>query len=775
VLRFLLALLTVSCPQAWRRSVAVLGLSLLLAAAATEAAEAPETAGAPTPELWSLRPPLRPAVPAKETLRYGDRVANPIDAFVLRKLEDRGLPPAPVADRQTLVRRAYFDLLGLPPTPEQVEAFVENASPDAWSKLIDELLDSKQYGERWGRHWLDVARYADSGGYETDIYWRNAWRYRDYVVKSFNDDKPYDVFVQEQIAGDELWPDNFDLDPKNVYVVSEEKLRHLEALTGTGFYTLGPRIHESGLDARRLRYETVTDWVDATGSAFLGLTIGCARCHDHKFDPISQEDYFAMQAIFSSSKEVEVPLLTAMEVADWRQFYPHLRSIEEQRLAYTLFEKKTKDRPLTDAEKEKMRQMRENIGRGVLALPPVGGKIPGASIGKKGIMQIPSVSVLGHERRELIRPVELLERGELAHPRQTVAPAVPAVLAQATGRAKEVATPYGSRTALARWLTQPQHPLTARVFVNRVWGWHFGTGIVATPNDFGAMGQAPTHPDLLDWLATEFVARGWKVKEMHRLILETSTYRMSSRFATDDHLARDPKNRFLWRHSRRRLEAEALWDSVHATAGTLNLKMGGPPVVPPLAGDEMAALRNHWQWTISADPTEHTRRGVYILARRNFRFPMFELFDAPISSVSCPERAVTTVAPQALWSLNNQSVFRQAENMAARIVEEAGSDPQTQVQRAWRIALSRWPTAEEKVEALGFFETMAGGAPPATVANSALEPVTVGRAVIQTVGAESSVTQTSATTVPLSAEEKRAALVKLCLALYNLNEFVFVD
>jgi len=719
-----------------------------------------EISGDAGSEFWALKKPFRSSVPDKSTLKFGNRVQNPIDAFVFSRLDEHGLGPAPMADKHTLVRRAYFDLIGLPPTLEQVDKFVNNTSADAWPALINELLDSKQYGERWGRHWLDVARYADSGGYETDIYWRNAWHYRDYVVKSFNDDKPYDRFVQEQIAGDELWPDNFDLDPKNVYVVSLEKLRHLEALTGTGFYTIGPQIHESTLDARRLRYETVTDWVDATAAVFMGLTIGCARCHDHKSDPITQEDYFAMQAIFAGSKEIEVPLLTAIEVANWRQFYPRVREIEERRLAYTLLEEKTKGRPLTEAEKGKMRQMREDIGRAVLSLPPVGGNIPGAKY-CKGIMQVPSVSVLGHERPELIRPVELLDRGELARPRQTVVAALPAVLAKATGRSKEVATPYGSRTELARWLTHPQHPLTARVFVNRLWLWHFGAGIVATPNDFGAMGQAPTHPELLDWLATELVARNWKIKEMHRLIMRSSTYRMSSRFATDDHLTRDPENRFLWRHARRRLEAEALWDAVHATAGTLNLKMGGPPVVPPLANDEIAALRNHWQWPISADPAEHTRRGMYILVRRNFRFPMFELFDAPINSVSCPEREVTTVAPQALWSLNNRTVFRQAQNMAARIVDEVGSEPADWVDRAWRIVLSRPPDAVEKIEALGLLEKLARVA----AGDIPSEPVVPG----------DTTTDTSATKRPLSLEEKRVSLVKLCLALYNSSEFVFVD
>jgi len=248
------------------------------------------------PLPWSFQQPQRPEVPAAEQLKHGKaRYRNAIDGFVLAALEQRDLDPAPEADRHVLVRRAYFDLLGLPPTAEQVKAFVESEEPDAWQTLIDELLTSKHYGERWGRHWLDVARYADSGGYETDIYYRFAWRYRDYVVKSVNDDKPYNIFVQEQVAGDEIWPDNLDLDPKRVYQLSPEKRRHLEARIGTGFYTLGPLVHESGLDARRLRHETLTDWVDTTGAAFLGLTVGCARCHDHKFDPLSQQDFLVKQ------------------------------------------------------------------------------------------------------------------------------------------------------------------------------------------------------------------------------------------------------------------------------------------------------------------------------------------------------------------------------------------------------------------------------------------------------------------------------------------------
>jgi hypothetical protein len=672
-------------------------------------------------------------------------------------MEQQGLQPAPLADKHTLIRRAFFDLVGLPPSPEQVTKFVQDPSVDAWPNLIDELLESKHYGERWGRHWLDVARYADSGGYETDIYYRHAWRYRDYVVKSFNDDKPYDRFVQEQIAGDQLWPDNLDLDPKRVYIVSEEKRRHLEALVGTSFYTLGPRIHESGLDAKRLRYETLTDWVDTTGSVFMGLSIGCARCHDHKFDPISQRDYFAMQAIFSGSKEVEVPLLTAMEVADWNQHYPLVVAVDEARRAYRLFEKQVAGRQLTEQQEQERRRLLEAIAQAVLRLPENASSVPNSPF--EGLMEIPCAAVLGPERPELVEPVYRLERGELSQPRERVEAGLPAVLSEASGRTEGISGAFGGRKQLAIWLTEPTHPLTARVMVNRIWHWHFGRGIVATPNDFGSMGEPPTHPELLDWLATEFVDQGWSVKKMHRLIMLSNTYRMSSRFATSENISRDPDNRYLWRMNRRRLEAEALWDTVHAAAGTLNLKLGGRPVVPPLAEDEIAPLRERWHWPVSADPAEHTRRGMYILVRRNFRFPMFEVFDAPVSSVSCPARDVTTVAPQALWSLNNGNVYRQAQAFAGRVVSEAGVEPHRWVDRAWMIALARPPSPAEKQEAIDLVNKF--GQPDGQPGSDS-----------QANGAPRADLPVSLTALPPS---QAAALVKLCLALYNLNEFAFVD
>ena len=702
---------------------------------------------------WSFRRPTRPAVPGTDQSTSGERARNPIDAFILAKLEEAGLAPAPTADKHTLVRRAYFDLLGLPPTPEQVERFVKDSSVDAWRNLIDELLRSKHYGERWGRHWLDVARYADSGGFEGDMAYPNAWRYRDYVVRSFNRDTPYNIFVQEQIAGDELWPDNMDLDPKRVYIVAPEKLRHLEARLGTGLYGFGPRVSESALDARRFQYETLTDWVDTTGSVFLGLTIGCARCHEHKFDPISQDDYYAMQAIFTSSIEVDVPVHSTMETVTWQGSYPQILLVHEARRAYQLFQQRTAGRALTEQEKAEDTRLRDTIVKNVMALLDTNPSVPHTAFDP--LMQIPRATVLGHDRTELVKPVYFLERGELYRPQQEMKPALPESLAEATDRKAEVTGPFGSRRELALWLTRVDHPLTARVMVNRIWQWHFGQGIVATPNDFGQNGVPPTHPKLLDWLATEFVARGWSVKEMHRLIMRSDTWRMSSRFGNDEHRELDPDNRLLWRMNRRRLEAEALWDAVHATAGTINLKTGGRPAVPPLAEDEIAALRVKSHWPVSGDPAEHTRRGLYILVLRNFRFPMFDVFDAPVSSVSCPQRDVTTVATQALWSLNSPSVYRQAKQLAGRVVSESGDEPDAWVERLWMIALARPISDEEKQESIRFLDALADGPNKDQQIRETLREC-----------------PQSLTTLP---RPQAAALVKLCLTLYNINEFAFVD
>ncbi len=614
----------------------------------------------------------------------------------------------------------------------------------AYEQLIGRLLAAPQYGERWGRHWRDVARYADSGGYETDMYYRNAWRYRDYVVQSFNDDKPYDRFVQEQIAGDELWPDDLALDGN--YQVSPEKRKHQEARTGTGLYTLGPQIHESNMDARKLTYERLTDWVDTTGSVFLGLTIGCARCHDHKFDPITQKDYYALQAVFAGSTEVEEPLINAMEIADHKQLYPTILAVDEARKTVRLFDKKTAGRTLTSEEEQQRRQLLERLAAAVLAVPEQANSTPNSKW--DGLLEIPCISVLGHLHPKLVPEVRVLHRGDLDRPRDLVTPDVPAILRKATAFDQPLPGPFGSRKELALWLTRADHPLLARVMVNRIWKWHFGRGLVATPNDFGKMGEPPTHPELLDWLAAQFVRRGWRIKEMHRLIMLSATYRMASTSPDRKYSNIDPDNSFIWRMNRRRLEAEALWDALHAVAGTLNLKRGGRPVMPRLAEDELSALRERPNWIVSADPKEHSRRGLYILVRRNFKFPMFEAFDSPVNSVSTARREVTTVAPQAVWLLNNQPAFQQAQQLAARLVHEAGDNPAAWVDRAWNLALGRPPSEEEKNDALELLEKLAAGK------SSSLEDVPADLAKLP--------------------PARAAALAKLGLAVLNLNEFLAV-
>jgi mono/diheme cytochrome c family protein len=697
---------------------------------------------------WSFARPVRPAVP-EIAAPEGDRAANPIDAFVIVKLREMKLSPAPLADRRTLARRAHFDLLGLPPSPERVEKFVADENPQAYEQLIDELLASPQYGERWARHWLDVARYADTGGYETDIYFKNAWRYRDYVVKSFNDDKPYDLFVQEQIAGDELWPDNLDLGGS--YVMPPEKIRHLEARLGTGLYALGTQIHESNMDAGKLRNERLSDWVDTTGAAFLGLTIGCARCHDHKFDAITQRDYYGLQAVFAGSRETETPIVNAMEIADQKQHYPRILAVDEARRAYRLFEQSLAGRTPTPDDEKRRNDLLVAIGRAVLAMPDKAASTPGTPF--DGLMEVPTASVLGHEQPELVPDIRLLSRGDLARPKEQILPCLPSVLAEKSGRDPSLPGPYGSRKELALWLTRPDHPLTARVMVNRIWDWHFGRGIVATPNDFGRMGQPPSNPELLDWLAIEFAERGWSVKQVHRLIMLSRTYRQASDMSAADHDRADPENRFLWRMNRRRLEAESLWDAIHTVAGTLHQELGGRPVMPPLTGEEQTDKAN---WVTSVDPKQHVRRGLYIVVRRNFRFPLFDIFDAPVNAVSCAGRDCSTVAPQALWLLNNHVAYGQSQKLAARVVREAGAEPDACIRRAWQLCLQRLPTSDEAREAAALVESLA-----ANDAGSAASAAAKGE-------------PPPAELAALSAG-RAAALNQLCLALLNLHEFVFVD
>jgi hypothetical protein len=659
---------------------------------------------------WAFRPPRRPEIPAVKDSAW---VRTPIDAFVLRKLEEKGLHPAPSLGKEALIRRAYYDLMGLPPSPEDVKAFVNDPSPGAYEKLVDRLLASPEYGERWGRHWLDVVRYADSTGFESDLYYKNAWRYRDYVIRSFNSDKPYNEFVQEQIAADEIWPDDNEL--QGLYILPEQKARNLERRIGTGMYTVGPMDPSSALDGAQLRYDRLTDMADTTSAAFLGLSIGCARCHDHKFDPISQKDYYRLQAIFAASEPRDIPAVDAVKVVTyWKSInkqldVEHLKA-EIKRIDEQARGGSGKRKGLAASYTPQQQAARDDLLRKLaeeyVALPD----------------PYPTATVLAH--REIVPDVRIAIRGDFRNPGEKVEPGFPAILAHDESPVDQAQR----RKSLALWLTRPDHPLTSRVMVNRIWQWHFGRGIVATPNDFGRQGEAPTHPELIDWLATEFVARGWSVKAMHRLIMLSNTYQNSDVF--DEKNAKiDAENRYFWRMNRTRLDAEEVRDAVLSCAGTLNSKRGGPPVIPPLAPDEVNALGDVSQWPATLDPRESVRRSVYMYAKRTFRLPMLETFDSPDSTLSCSRRDVTNVAPQALALLNNEFVIARANEFADRLRKLGGDNPEAWVNNGWAIALGRGPTEAERAKALAM----------------------------------------------LDSPDKVRALADFCLMLFNLNEFVYVE
>jgi len=696
------------------------------------------------PSWWSFKRIQPPPIPAAST--------NPIDAFILQKLSQNGLTPAPRADRRTLIRRATFNLHGLPPTPEEIAAFENDTRPDAWPRLIDHLLESPRYGERWGRHWLDVVRYADTGGFETDIYFPNAWRYRDYVIQSFNQDKPFHRFVREQIAGDELWSDNLDLD--GGFEVPAQKREHLNARIATGVYTIGPAYHEAALFGGQARYEWLTDAVDTTGEAFLGLTLGCSRCHDHKFDPITSRDYHALMAVFAASEEREVPVVSPFNIFGFKSGYPNWLRVEEikgainridgaarkrvvdrvrapfpkevldayaipvekrspaQRALAARLEKaiteaglqenaegKEADIPLTAEESQERERLIVELGKAALKANPV----------------LATATVLG--RAASIPDVHLTHRGDWRSQGPVIPPALPAVLAAGATVSNET-----RRSSLANWLVDPSHPLTARVIANRLWQWHFGAGLVATPNDFGRQGAAPTHPELLDHLAHRLITNNWSLKQLHREILLTDTYQRASTH-NESNTRIDAGNRFLWRANRQRHDAETLRDAMLASSGAINFKMGGRPVIPPLSKEEYSTLWARSQWPEALDPAEHGRRSVYLYVKRSFPLPMLTTFDAPDTAASCARRDSTTVAPQALTLINGEFSVTQADRFAERARK---LNPQDPIAAIWNLALGRAPTAAERQSA-------------------------------QSLGPDPE------------------ALTRLCLVVFNMNEFLYID
>jgi hypothetical protein len=669
----------------------------------------------PEPEKashWAWKRPLAPAPPTPSGTAW---LRNPIDAFVFAKLEQAGLRPAEAGSREQLIRRATFDLIGLPPTPSEIDAFVADGASNAWEKVIDRLLASPHYGERWGRHWLDLVRFAESNGYEFDETRPDAWRYRDYVIDAFNSDKSYDRFIQEQLAGDELFPND------------------TRALIATGFNLLGPDMTDSA-NQRQRRQNTLDDITDTTGLVFLGLTLGCARCHDHKFEPIPQADFYRLEAFFAPAvfrKDIRVAQSDElMAHARAEEKYQHLIKPIAQALAnieepYRRKLYETHLQRLADAAQvahrtdparrtPEQRALVEKTAR-LLAVSPQEvvaalvkadrEKVEGLNKElKKFATQKPRPlpTAMGIQDGAQGNKTFLLVRGNLGHPGLEVEPGFPTILSPGfADTAAAVVAPFagtsGRRAALARWLTDKDNPLTARVLVNRLWQHHFGRGIVATASDFGLRGARPTHPELLDWLARDFMDNGWSIKRLHKLMLSSATYWQST-LAAKETLAKDPANNLFSRMNRLRLEGEIIRDSMLAASGQLNNKMGGPSVFPPLPPEVVSK-----EWKVTPDASEYTRRSVYIFAKRNVRFPFLEAFDLPDSNQSCPRRDRSTTAPQALALLNDRDVLTAATALSRRLRQES-STRADQIRHAFRLTLGRQPTAAEMILATEFLD-----------------------------------------------------------------------
>ena len=677
---------------------------------------------------WAFAPPRRPDLPQLQDEAW---VQTPIDRFIKSRLEDKGIQPVAPAAKRTVLRRAYLTLIGLPPTPGEVQAFLDDDSPGAYEKVVEDLLSRPQYGERWARHWLDVVRYAESNGYERDGAKPHAWRYRDYVINSFNKDKPFDRFLTEQLAGDEIEGSN------------------AESQIGATFLRLGSWDDEPA-DPRVDRYDQLDDVLGVTATTFLGLSIRCARCHDHKFEPLSQKDYYRMLAVFEPLQRPQ----------DNRTDLDRLVGSEEELAAYrTAIERAKQKVGRRKGEIAKLRKavMKRALENGQNAVPSVNlfdyaetlsamQKQPErrndrekelvAAFEKKLDTAVSQFATLEEAARietlrreietiELARPPEpprayvwyedtsippvtrVLARGDTTQPTTVVDAEAPTVVGGTSlDPTERPLYSTGRRLALARWMTSTENPLVARVMVNRIWQWYFGEGLVASENDFGVAGERPTHPKLLDYLATEFINSGWSVKHMHRLIANSAAFQLSSTW--DDASGRvDAENRLLWRWRPRRMEAETVRDSMLAVSGRLNSKMGGPSIFPKLPQavlDGQSVPGKGWE---TSNEEEASRRSVYIFIKRSLAVPELDLLDAPDSSSSCEQRRVSITGPQALTFLNGEFTHQRASDLAARLTKEAGDDPAAQVRRALALTFGRPPTEQQVGDALDFLATQA--------------------------------------------------------------------
>lgn len=627
---------------------------------------------------WAFVPPQKEAVPPG---------IHPVDFFVAQKLSELGLRPAPEADRPTLLRRLTLDLTGLPPTPEELAAFLSDTEPGAYERQVARLLESPHYGERWGRFWLDLARWAESDGYEANALRSSAWRYRDYVVNAFNKDKPYDRFLCEQIAGDEL----------ETYAD--------EHIVATGFLAAARNNNNEEDKAVQLN-EPLVDMANTTASVTLGLTLGCAQCHDHKFEPLTTRDYYAWHGLFLRGQANALFLQDTALVAAWEKTFPSelgpAKQQLEQRTLPTHKELSEDDQKLVAELKKKIAALEKKLAE---TRPQTWGFYSPAT-SPHTISNLPPRGQYPFAYRpEALKKAQpaVLNRGNVASRGEAVATGVPTVL----GDAKQ-----GTRLELAHWLASESNPLTARVWVNYVWQQHFGRGLVETPGDFGLKGARPTNQLLLDWLACDLRERGWSTKRLHRLLVTSAAYRRAS-LPDPENARRDPSNDYLWRWTPRRLEAEAISDSMLAVAGQLDTTAGGP-----------------------SDPPDKPsrRRSIYRLHRR-LQLPEGQLFfDAPAANESCPRRHVSTVPLQPLYLLNNETNIKLAGQFAARVQSLAGEDPSRRAIAAFRLALSREPDDDERTVAIGFF----------------------------------------ARRLAASTESSRDALADFCQSIMNLNEFVYL-
>ena len=665
--------------------------------------------------------------PAEPAINQKDWVRTPIDAFVLAKLEAKGLKPSPDADRATFIRRATLDAWGLIPTPEETAAFVTDTSPDAYEKLVDRLLASPHFGERQARLWLDLSRYADSAGFQTDQTRSDMWRFRDYVIKAFNQDKPYSRFIQEQIAGDELAPGNQDI------------------LVATGFLAGYPDNYNSR-DLVQRKFQITTDITDTVGQAILGTTVGCARCHNHKTDKFTQQDYYSLQSFFANTSEVDkIPAAKGdveheydKQWAKWDEATKDIRfqqavliaPIKDKALKYH------KERYLTDSRVSIFKPESEWTPHdrwinhrlaNVTTEADFAGYLRVAGESKDSPEYTPEGAERWQEYKKLTEELKKFDKlkpakgsntytamTELGHPDappsyvfaggnhekplDEVQPAFPAALTDEKPVITPTAASSGRRTALANWLASPQNPLTGRVFVNRVWNEYFGKGIVVTVSDFGKAGDKPSNPELLDYLAYNFVnAQGWSVKKLHRQILLSSVYRQSSAYREDAHNA-DPENKLLAVFPRKRLEAEEIRDSLLVASGKLNDKVGGPSVFPPVP----ANLNAGTLWEVSKDEQDFNRRSLYIFTRRSVPYPLLESFDMASAQQVHSKRDVTTTPLQALTLFNSDIVFSWSQALAGRVIREAGVDESAQIDRLYQILFSRNPDETEKATLLAF-------------------------------------------------------------------------